>query len=151
MNRENIQYTIDLLKQAQSFNIHTFQSYGNGTVATSTEELHACGNTACIAGYVALSPRWKELGGQQTISGAPRPAVGYLIPEELDDAYGDIVVAGMAKFWGVSANTADAIVYGQEYDWLADHLGLHPKGWGDLEPADAVYLFEQLLIRGEPT
>lgn len=40
------------------------QGTGHNTLAHTVEELHACGNTACIAGYMALMPEFKAVGGR---------------------------------------------------------------------------------------
>ncbi len=39
--------------------------------ARTEEELHACGNKACFAGYFAISPEWREAGGRNTSAGEP--------------------------------------------------------------------------------
>lgn len=40
------------------------QGTGHSTLAHTVEELHACGNTACIAGYMALMPEFQAIGGR---------------------------------------------------------------------------------------
>lgn len=54
MNKERIQYAISIMEQAENLDMNSYQSAFNH-VAT-IKELHTCGNTACFAGYLALSP-----------------------------------------------------------------------------------------------
>lgn len=150
MNIENIQYTIELLKSAENFDIAHFQLYG-GNIAHSVEELHTCGNTACIAGYVAVSPRWKELGGTVSLFGEPAPPKGYVSEKETDDAVGDEIVAAMAKFWGLQPSTVESIIYGSRFHlFLGDNnIGISATRWDELTKDDAVKIFEHLLANGE--
>lgn len=72
MNRERVEYCIGLMQKAQSLDMNFFQKkfsllpYGQGgrlRTVRSIEELHKCGNSACFAGYVALSEKFQEDGG----------------------------------------------------------------------------------------
>lgn len=44
----------------------------NVNCSPSIGELHKCGNTACFAGYLAISPLWKMLKGTTCINGEPK-------------------------------------------------------------------------------
>lgn len=136
MNTANIQATIDILKRAQNFNIGVFQ-YGTFQASRTEEELHACGNSACIAGYVAVSPEWHAVGGSVSLGGAPemlsRPRAN---PCDL-----------MSEFWGLNWGDADAIVYGESWrGFIARHkLTDMPRLWDEMTKEQAISLFEQLL------
>lgn len=139
MNRENIHYTIDLLKDAQNFKIRWFQrNPGAETYVTTIEELHACGNTACIAGYVALSPLWRQLGGGIDRHGCPEPPPEYE-SENTSEAF--------SKFWGISERAAEAIIYGEEFEGFCHqhNIGGMPDSWYDMTKENAAWLFKQLL------
>lgn len=69
MNKERIQYAISIMEQAKNLYMNSWQSAFK-PVAT-INELHFCGNTACFAGYLALSPLFKEVGGAVGSHGHP--------------------------------------------------------------------------------
>lgn len=152
MNRANIQATIEVLKQAQNFRITTFQS-GRYKVAKTVEELHKCGNTACIAGYVALSQAWRDFGGYAYEG----------VPSRKGDKYENDAASSMAAFWELPEDDVEAIIFGTEWNDFLDKyniVGLPPfdfdeegdedcdTGWYTLTKDDAVSLFEQLLAKG---
>ncbi len=148
MNRKNIQATIDILKQAQNFNIATFQGNGRNGMACTIEELHKCGNTACIGGYVALSQAWRDFGGY-IIEGAPSLS---------DDGDGPDAIAAMVAFWELPIDVVGAIIFGDEWNVFIDNYGIvglprddeseTSSGWYTLTKDHAVSLFEQLLAKG---
>ena len=77
MNRERIQYAVSMMKRVthRHFDMANWQnkdhSYVSRIVQTESE-LHACGNTACFAGHLALSPEFKKAGGLLYGTGAPK-------------------------------------------------------------------------------
>ena len=75
MNREHIQHAIDLMKAAEAagtLDMNMWQDDEDDTLidligknfAETVEEFHACGNTACLAGHIALSPVFQAIGGK---------------------------------------------------------------------------------------
>ena len=76
MNRERIQDAITMMKDVthRHFDMANWQnkdhSYVSRIVQTESE-LHACGNTACFAGHLALSPEFQDAGGSVSKIGAP--------------------------------------------------------------------------------
>lgn len=66
MNIKNIDKAIAVMHRAKNFHMGQWQtiSYSPGggrTRCAETEvELHACGNSACFAGYIAISHEFKE-------------------------------------------------------------------------------------------
>ena len=150
MNRTNIQATIDILKQAQNFSIFQFQNPKSGQLANTIEELHRCGNTACIAGYVALSQAWRDFGGY-IHDGTPSLSAN----EEDHQA-----LKSMMAFWGLPKHVTSAIIFGDGWNDFLDNHGIvglpfddddEPEeltGWYTLTKDDAISLFEQLLAKG---
>jgi len=77
MNRERIQAAIAMMKRAipRYFNMSNWQNERPGhimQIAQTESELHGCGNTACFAGHLALSPEFKKAGGLAYGTGAPK-------------------------------------------------------------------------------
>lgn len=151
MNRDNIQYTIDTLKAAQNFNIRVFQRavpsrvFSPTMYAQNIEELHTCGNTACIAGYVGLTQRWRDLGGEchQGV-----PSFPDLSDEELDLGDHDLTIASLVRFWGLPAGVVNAIIYGEDWGKFREAFTGLPY-WVFMTKEDAISMFEQLLAKGE--
>ena len=76
MNRERIQAAIAMMKRAipRHFNMTVWQNEPQGhiiQIAQTESELHGCGNTACFAGHLALSPEFQKAGGSVSKIGAP--------------------------------------------------------------------------------
>ena len=76
MNRERIQDAITMMKDVthRHFDMTNWQKDPHGhiiQIAQTESELHACGNTACFAGHLALSPEFKKAGGSASKIGAP--------------------------------------------------------------------------------
>lgn len=152
MNRDNIQYTIDTLKAAQNFNIRVFQCATPSLVFSPTkyaqdiEELHTCGNTACIAGYVGLTQRWRDLGG---VCDQGVPSFLDLSEDEIENGDHDYTVASLVRFWGLPAIDIAAIIYSENWDEFREAFTGLPKDWRTMTKEDAISLFEQLLAKGE--
>ena len=76
MNRERIQSAIAMMKRVthRYFDMTNWQNelYGHiKQIAQTESELHTCGNTACFAGHLALSPEFQDAGGLVSKTGAP--------------------------------------------------------------------------------
>jgi hypothetical protein len=141
MDRKNIQSTIDILKRAQNFNITDFQQRADVSaefeLAYTEAELHACGNSACIAGHVAVSPEWKAFGGLVS------DGIGIPYTE-----FSESPAGAMALYWGLSIDMAEAIVFGSMYTrfvYCHDLIGM-PDIWHEMTKDAAISIFEQLLM-----
>lgn len=68
----NIQTTIDILRR-NSWDIHAFdlRDYQFNGRCYTEEELHRCGSSACVAGYIGISREWRALGGEIDEFGGP--------------------------------------------------------------------------------
>ena len=76
MNRERIQSAIAMMKRVthRYFDMTNWQNelYGHiKQIAQTESKLHACGNTACFAGHLALAPEFQKAGGSVSKTGAP--------------------------------------------------------------------------------
>ena len=77
MNRERIQSAIAMMKDVthRHFDMANWQNEPHGhiiQIAQTESELQGCGNTACFAGHLALSPEFKKAGGLAYGTGAPK-------------------------------------------------------------------------------
>ena len=140
MNRTNIETTIAILRRAQNFDISSFQGARRAPYENvdTEEELHKCGNTACIAGYVAISPEWIAFGGDVDHGGPSLNGSDY------EDA--------MAVFWDIPVEDASGIIYGDSsLERTLDRYsieGIDPDKWSQLTKEDAISIFEQMLAHG---
>ena len=76
MNRERIQYAVSMMKRVthRYFDMTNWQNEPQGhikQIVQTESELHVCGNTACFAGHLALSPEFKKAGGSVSKLGGP--------------------------------------------------------------------------------
>lgn len=74
---ENLKYTINLMEQLHAqkakLDMREFQLTSAFHVTKNTlEETTSCGTACCLAGYIAVSPRWQEQGGSVGVKGEPR-------------------------------------------------------------------------------
>lgn len=86
MNRLNLKKAIDLMTRVRDQQlgfdmVHWQSADGHGAdgeevkAKKSVEEIHACGNSACFAGYLAVTPDWIGSGGTISISGSGVPTL----------------------------------------------------------------------------
>jgi hypothetical protein len=68
-NREKMHQAIAIMQRAGKVEMSIFQD--GRTHATTEEEIHKCGNKACFAGWVAVSPEFLKDGGRVSRPGSP--------------------------------------------------------------------------------
>ena len=126
MNRENIEYMIGIMEEAEALDMNYFQNTSTFMEPSSEtiEELHKCGNTACFAGYMAISDKFQKDGGQSS-EGAPK----------INKLYEDQAVA----YWlDISEELASDIVF--------PHHGLFGgKCYDDIKPRDVIQVLKNIL------
>jgi hypothetical protein len=147
-NITNLKTTLAILKRAEKLNMYAFQmnKYDDDCgydytpdIASTEAELHKCGNSACIAGYVAVSPEWRAFGGLVGADGGP------ILPREFNP------VSALAKFWGLSHADTHAIISGGNWpEFLRSYkmIGIDPcdeYSWDRLTKEQAVTMFEQII------
>ena len=101
MNIERLNYAIEIMRQAQNLDMTSWQSGDEGEALDSIEELHRCGNTACFAGYLAISPEWD---GKVTSEGKP-----YYLPSE-PRTFGLIGADAVNHFLGMTSETHREVI-----------------------------------------
>lgn len=79
MNIENVNKAIDVMERVKArgdnFDLSTWQGGFDGGVIAREEDLHACGTSACFAGWVAVSPEFQADGGEVNFDGSPQYSV----------------------------------------------------------------------------
>lgn len=92
---ENLKYTINLMEQLHAqkakLDMSRFQKRTQLglPLKTKLKEAVECGTACCLAGYIAVSPRWKEQGGEVGMEGCPA-----YYPKELKKGRRGIYLAG---------------------------------------------------------
>lgn len=64
MNIERLDQAIAIMRRAGSLNMTNWQEETFIRCATTEFTLHTCGNSACFAGWIAVSPEFQEVGGE---------------------------------------------------------------------------------------
>lgn len=127
MNEERIHQCIAMMKGAKNLNMCYFQQ--GERIAKSTRQLHACGNTACFAGYLAIAPFFKAAGGDQLPnSGIPL----------FNNRSG---VCAVAEFLDISSDLADKLVFG-------NNLFYYPVDFEHVKPEHVIAKL-QMILDGE--
>lgn len=132
MNRERIEAAIELMKQATNLQMECWQS--SDTTSHSIEQLHDCGNTACFAGYLSISPEWQKLGGSVDIYSTPIYK-------------GHMGLYAIAEYLEISEALARSLVHGD----LDSYTGWSPfynVEWRKVEPHHIIAKLE-LILNGE--
>ena len=146
MNANNVRTAVAIMQRAALHNCIDMVRYqwgdisedGRRHVVATEEQLHACGNVACFAGYVALSPEWKAAGGYMYHSGEPKLPAG--VGEE--DLWGDEAIA---TWLGISVELATDLVLG---DTSYEHSFFYDRPWGEVDAHDVIEKLE-LILSGE--
>lgn len=136
MNTKNVKAAIDIMKQAKSLNMVDWQIGNPHKIVCDLDSLHRCGNTACFAGYVAISDAFKQDGGKASdISGMP--------------LLGEVFGAGAISVWlGISGETAWSLIYG-DCDGDSNNYSLfYDKPFCDVKPQDVIDKLN-LILAGE--
>ena len=129
MNRERIQSAIAMMKRAipRYFNMTDWQNKDHSyflQIAQTESELHACGNTACFAGHLALAPEFQKAGGSVSKTGAP--VFNGLLEASAVAEYFDITYKLAGKF-------------------TLDYLHFYPVDFEDVKPEHVIEKLEMIL------
>lgn len=158
MNKTLIQLdkAIAIMRRAQNLNMTYWQRLNYnphyprpnlGTdlprVVSTEEELHACGNTACFAGYVAISPEFKADGGRVGVVGEP-------VLKDIESKYIWIRVSKVIAQWlGITEKEADNLVQGDTFIGGNEKrptlvCRFYGKEWSKVTPQDVIEKLEIL-------
>lgn len=149
INSERLEQAIAVMKRAGEVNMNFWQ---RGVVSETEDDLHTCGNSACFAGWLAVSPEFREAGGTHlSNSGAPifDGYTGYYAISEWLEAEGELhkevielLVAG------------EAVISDATEEWLmSKNIPLEPekhytltclKGWIKYKAQDVIKILEAL-------
>lgn len=99
------------------------------TIALTETELHACGNLACFAGYIAVSPEAKEEGMTINTSGVPVFKGHYA-----SDA--------IAELLNIDFDTALGLVQGDLID--GDFSSFYDKTWKEVTASDVIKKLKEI-------
>ena len=130
MNRERIQAAIAMMKDVthRHFDMTNWQNEPHGhiiQIAQTESELHGCGNTACFAGHLALSPEFQKAGGSVSITGAP-------------SFNGLLEASAVAEYFGITYEmTRDLALPGRDF---------YPVCFEDVKPEHVIEKLEMILI-----
>lgn len=146
MNIENINKAIAVMERARdrlSLKMCDWQAPRDGEydvnhVVKTEKELHACGNTACFAGHMAVSPEWLEDPlNEMTVNGMPVRTID-----------GDKFLAdeALADWFEVSYDTTESFVYANDVE---GYNPVYNKEWSDVDAGDVIYALQLLRDMGE--
>lgn len=143
MNIENIRAIRNAIAAVGRLDMKTFQGRtSNGFYAKKLADMHTCGNTACIAGYMALTPEF-QAGSCMVVSGLG-------IPGTTDNAGS---ADAMARFCDIRYDLAYAIINGYDMedtilpaDQITQRLGTFLKTpWHNWKSSHAIKLLDSLI------
>lgn len=157
INKDRVQQAINVMERAGVVNMLSWQhsKYKDG-ICSSESELHQCGNTACFAGWLAISPEFRETGGK----------VGHIGEPVYNGQYGVLAVLSWFEATGIHEKVLELLVVGESFDvpeaikeWF-DVLGyqlITSKGtnrsyvidWSNWEAEQVVDVLTNLLELGD--
>lgn len=152
LNSDNIRPNMDVLKQliaivkrarkADKIYMVSFQVGRDATCMTEAS-LHSCGNRACFAGYVALSPEWKAYGGGVNPVGKPTyPATQIYDIEPCQN---------VGQWLGVSSQCLNMLFYSVSVDGNFHYTDFHVvynKPWEDVNSGDVLKVLNRVKRAG---
>lgn len=119
MNRENVEYCINIMKNATNLDMRQWYSDIN---TRSIDDLHTCGNKACFIGYIGLSKKFKEDGGYINRWGFPT--------FKYDNEYYEGHIA-LAKWLGIHDALAHEFAFGCK---PSEYCDMYDGGTSDYDP-----------------
>lgn len=143
MNIENIKLAIQVMGRAEkhdSVNMCSFQSrksWKEEYYCKTEEQLHACGNKACFAGHLAVSPEFQKLG--------------VFVNEWGGVSFGSNDDAEALMFLlGIDANIAESLIYG-DIDEDERYSVFYGKVWDEVTARDVINKLEELINESSNT
>lgn len=135
-NIERINKCIELMRRAKNLDMRYWQDepscpVDHGKMSKSVRSLHACGNTACFGGYLAISKFFRDDGGKAQSDGSP----------EWGFYYGSTAVA---KYLEISVDLAARITVNKRDFWV-DNFDIP---FAEVKPEHVIKVL-QMIKKGE--
>lgn len=144
MNKTNIQHCINIMLRAKNFKMGKYQASQIGSWVTSEEQLEEDGNTANLAGYIAISPEFQRDGGRVCPRGSPQ--LGDRTGPKAVAEWLDLPVAkAVSLIWGPTAQRADICRHLWVATYESELEGLYPSQ--EVFPKDVVVALREILKR----
>jgi hypothetical protein len=129
MNLTNVNKAIAIMERAQEHDSVYMCNWqkGDGALVCNEEALHSCGNVACFAGHIAVSPEFIANGGTCNSAGTPIYR-------------GEGGATAIAEWLGISSGLAADLVYGDTDDdpELGTYSDFYEKVWREVNAADVL-------------
>lgn len=151
MRKQNILTSIEIMKRAEaagSLDMTRWQSTPDnsyrGSPARTEQALHLCGNKACLAGHIAISPEFKADGGTIIRWGSP----AYL---SKDGLVVDQEQYAIGRWLGIDDDLAGLLIYsvGGQFDRDDRTHPVYGTAWRDVQPKHVISALEELMKIGE--
>ena len=149
MNIQNIKKAIAIMERAQGkVSMLQWQSspQGGQRLGIYEAELHACGNVACFAGWIAVSPEFQaDGGGANPFCGFPvfQTERGFFVEEE-----------AIEKWLDIPYEFAESLVHGNREESRSsstDFCNFYGKPWRDVNNTDVIEKLKTLLESEDPS
>lgn len=132
VNITNIDKAIAIMERAHKLDMRFYQR-GN-ELSTSIDELHGCNNSACFAGYIAISEEFQKDGGKHGYSGEP------IFNYQLGDR-------AISEWLNINHKLSYKLVNGDvEYNETLESIWSHFYNcpWVSVQPHDVIYKLQQI-------
>ena len=146
MKKANVRTAISIMQRAAMRDCISMVAYQRGrsrgdidaheVIATTEEQLHRRGNTACFAGYVAVSREWAAAGN--TISEDGEPVLAG------DKAGATSSSEAIAEWLGISHDLARGLVFGSR-TWRQNHVMFYDVPFSEVKAEDVIAKLEMIL------
>lgn len=123
-----LRLAVQVMERADNLHMPSYQGKQNREYCETTEELHKCGNTACFAGYLSLSPEFKAMGLYSSYDGVP--AIG----ERVAKTHGASAIAIVLH---ITLDEANRLVHGD--------TNYYPVPFAEVKPHHVITKLEELI------
>lgn len=157
INKERLEQAINIMKRAGTIDMTTWQGGDEVGCAATEAELHSCGNSACFAGWVAIAPEFKKVGGKHlSNSGAPifDGYTGYYAISEWLEAEGELhkeVIELLVTGEGAVLDSTiqwlkskDIQITTNKHEPDSLYTYVHLNGWRNYKAHDVIKILEAL-------
>jgi len=133
-NIDRLQDAIAIMRISKNLDMRSFQNtFDSLKISDSIASLHACGNTACFAGYIAISPMFQNAGGTCGNKGSPK-------------FNGKYSSGALAEYFEISPDLADKLIFGEQNSCWQEIF--YPVPFDKITPAHVIQKLE-MIISGE--